>query len=487
MAEINEQLLNSMVESMQVQTKAISMLLKERTESDLHTKTPANFGTYTELHGNGSLFGSFPVERDIITAHIRPLGGLVQVIPRLPSVTEQPIFASITGFTGDVGDEPAYPCSDNPSGYMKGCNISVPFGRYARDTQTLEMDKLMLKFNRGDFTDLMLRGQLLSGNTFDPIKDVGQMLNTAVKSEMVIAGVNLERKIVPQVWQGNPANNNAGGGYKEFPGLDRQIATGIVDWHTNTACPALDSDVKNFAYSAIDGTTRDIVEYLSMLEYYLVNNAEAMGLNPVQWVLVMRPQLWHELSAVWPCRYLSNRCANQAGTSIGVINDNVNVDLRDKMRQGKYIDINGTRYPVITDQGIFEHNSTNNGNLIPGQYASTIYMVPLTITAGFPVTYLEYVNYAAAAANIALLQGTEPFWWSDNGMYSWAMEYVKWCFKASVKTEPRIVLRTPQLAGRIDAVMYEPLQHVRDFDPTSSYFKDGGVSLRADSTGFHVW
>jgi hypothetical protein len=474
-----------MVANIDANTKAIQGLYSK----DMHTKAPANFGTFTELHGNGSLFGSFPIERDVITAHIRPLGGIVQVLPRIPTAVENPIFASITGFTATSGAEAATPCADNPQGYMKGCNLTAMFGRYARDTQTIEMDKVFKRFNRGDFTDLILRGQVLSGGPLAPVTDTTSMLNVVTKSEMVIAGVNLERLLTNQVWQGSPANSNAGGGYIEFPGLDRQIATGQVDAHTNVACPALDSDVKNFGYSNVCGSTRDIVEYVSALEYYLRFNAEHMGLNPVSWVFVMRPQLWEELSACWPCRYLTNRCDTNAGghSPIGVINDNVNINMRDAMRQGMYLDVNGQRYPVITDMGIFEHTNVNNGNLLPGQYASTIYMVPLTITGGFPVTYMEYADYRLAGADKALLNGTEQFWWTDNGQYSWAIEYVKWCFKLSVKTEPRIVLRTPQLAGRIDAVMYQPLQHTREFDPASSYFADGGVSLRGNQRFYSVW
>jgi hypothetical protein len=69
----------------------------------------------------------------------------------------------------------------------------------------------------------------------------------------------------------------------------------------------------------------------------------------------------------------------------------------------------------------------------------------------------------------------------------WAIENNNFCYKLKVKTEPRIILRTPQLAGRIDAVRYSPLQHVREANPSSPYWVDGGVSLRPDVSGYHVW
>jgi hypothetical protein len=193
---------------------------------------------------------------------------------------------------------------------------------------------------------------------------------------------------------------------------------------------------------------------------------------------------------VWPCRYLTNRCsaidvAGQIDTNPS-LNAAEGIKLRDAMRAGKYITINGTNYPVITDVGIFEHNNINNGNLLPGQYASSIYFVPLSIVNGFPVTYMEYVDYSKIGADVALLQGREEFW-SDGGRFMWAIENNNFCYKLKVKTEPRIILRTPQLAGRIDAVRYSPLQHVREANPSSPYWVDGGVSLRPDVSGYHVW
>jgi len=477
--EVNE----TLAEVLKQQTDILAKL----SEKEMHTKAPAAQGTFTELHGMGSLFGSQSVERDVITSHMNPMPGLASVIPLLPTVSEDPRFAALTGYTATNGSEPATPCADAPAGYVKACNLTAQLGRVQRDTQTIDWDKVALRRNRGDFSDLILRGQVLGMTNLSPLNAAGNdILNVVTLSEMVIAAVNMERLLVRHVWQGNPANNNAGGGYKEMPGLDRQIATGQVDADTNTACPGLDSDVKNFAYDDVGGTGRDIVEYLSMLEFYLNHNATQMGLDPVQWAIVMRPELWFELSAVWPCRYLSNRCATSTGSNPIVINDNVNVSARDAMRNGRYIDINGNRYPVILDVGIFEHNNINNGNLNLGQYASTIYMVPLTITGGFPVLYREHLDYRAGARDMGLLRGKENFW-TDNGVFSWAYEETKWCYKLSVKTEQRIILRTPHLAGRIDAVKYEPLQHVRSPFPDSPYFYDGGVSLRADTTSYHVW
>jgi hypothetical protein len=166
------------------------------------------------------------------------------------------------------------------------------------------------------------------------------------------------------------------------------------------------------------------------------------------------------------------------------------VAQRDAMRRSKTIMIDGETYPVITDTAIFEHNNINNANVPAGQFASSIYVIPMTVTGGFPVTYMEYVDFRRAQADVNLLRGMEQFFWTDSGFFSWAYEQVKWCYKLSLKVEPRVVLRAPQLAGRIDAVRYAPLQHERDVDPSSSYFMDGGFSINpstALSDPYAIW
>jgi len=474
--------LRQLTEAIGAQTAALMSLVKDKEQgSGLHTKVPAQFQTATRLHGLGGIFSGPGLERDVITAMIRPRG-ILSVLPRLPSVSEDPRFASLTGYTDVTGDEPDNACDDAPTGYVKSCQLTAQFGMIRRDTQTIEMDQVMRKVNRGDFTDLVLRGRVLGLQNVQPGGlNESQILNILTMSEMVGAAVQVERVLNVATWTG------AAGGNWGFPGLDNQIATGQVDAATNTACPALDSDVKDFNYNDVCGNGLDIVEYVSMMEHFLRWNAESMGLDPVQFAIVMRPPLWYELSACWPCRYMTNRCSDLAGTTVSVINDNVNVNARDDMRRRMVIPINGTEYPVIIDTGIFENNNANNANLAAGQFASSIYFVPLTIVGNFPVTYLEYLDYRQAASDTALLRGKEDYWWTDNGLFSWAIEQIKWCYKLALKIEPRIVLRTPQLAGKIENVRYSPLQHLREPAPDSPYYADGGVSIRAAGNKFAVW
>lgn len=483
---MDEKLLKTISDAFSLNTKVmremseeLGALRKEVGSGGTLYKTAATSHTAQTLHGSGGIWSSAGLERDIITAHVRPQG-FSDMLPLIGAVEEDPRFGSLTGITGAVGSQPTAMCDDAPVSYVKGCNLTARFGRIRFDTDTIDISTAIRKLHRGDFTDLMLRGRVLGLTDVGPNVTEDNMLNILTKSAMVTVGVMFERELTRQLWQGVTTVPF------EFPGLDVQIATGQKDADSGVLCPALDSDVKNYGYTLLDAT---IVDYIAMLETYIFHNARKMGLMPATWAWVMRPELWEELTAIYPCAYYTNKCA----TSMTDANANVSVDgremtaVRDSMRNGMYIEVNGRRYPVVTDDGIFEHNNTNNANCDPGQYASTIYFVPLTITGGFPVTYRQYLNYNMGAGDLTALRGNETFW-TDGGIYGWAMEQVKWCYKLAARTEQRVILRTPQLAGRIDAVKYQPLQHLRDSMPSSPYWSDGGVSIRPGlNDAYAVW
>ena len=460
---------------------------------DLLTKAPASTMTAQKLHGLRGTFSTFGLERDVISTHVQP-HGIASVLPLLPNNDEDPRYGALTGFSDDIGSEPATPCDDAPTGFLKACNLTAQFGRVARSTETIEMDELGLRINRGDFTDLVLRGLDLGmgerAGLMPRNLNPNQILNIVTMSQMVTAGVRMERVLTRHIWQGSPANNNIGGGYKEFPGLDNQIATGQVDADSGTACPSLDSDIKNFAFNNVNGADgNDIVDYLSMLEYFIYTLAADTGMLPAEWVFVMRPQLWYELSRVWPIAYNTDRVAIAlaAATNARVtIDGRENIRERDTMREMGQIAVNGRTYKVIEDTGINELNSSTSGSLSPGEYASDIYMVPLRVVGNFPVLFRQHKDYRQAITEFSVLRGKERFW-TDGGAFSWAFEDSKWCVKLTAKTEQRVVLRTPQLAGRIQNVKYAPLQHLREADPTDAHWVNGGVSLRSTPSKSAVW
>lgn len=473
-------------------------------EKSMHSKTASTTNTAQLLFGDTGLFAVFGLESDIITSYIRPDGISSELARRghiFPTTIEQPVLGLLTGIQDNNAAAVSNPCDDAPSGYLKACNLFFQQGRLQFDTQTVEFDKIFTQLNSSVNTDLRLRGRLLGVSEADFPRGLteDQVVKLVFMSEMIKVGMlhargtNNQMGLTRQYWQGSPANNTAGGGYKEFPGLDSQITTGIVDAESNTTCPAVDSDVKNFNFASVfslnGNNTPNILWYLGQLAYYLEFNARRMGLDPVEWAVCMNPNLWFELTSAWPIAYNTNRGAELLTAG----NTRLNLDARqmtedtNRMRDRMEIAINGKLYPVIVDDGINELTNITSGSVPAGSYASSIYMVPLTINGGFPVTYIEYYDYRVGMQQIQALMGKQT-WWTDGGMFSWALDpIIKWCTKMSSKTERRIVLRTPQLAGRIDNVLYSPLQHLRESFADSPYMANGGVSTRAAQNLNAVW
>lgn len=468
--------LKALLDNQELRTGFLKAMLEKEASKDAD-------GTwdYQRLHGSGGLWSLQALEQDVVTARVTP-AGLGAALTRVDTINESPLYGILTGYTQETGARATSICADAPQGFVKGCTLTAQFGLTRHDSNEVEVTEAMLKIGRGDFTDLRLVGQVL-GMTGFQMSDLtqDQILTLVIMNEMVKTAQYAENELATDLWTGTTAVG-------AFPGLDYQVATGQVDAVSGTTCPAVDSDVKDFGYTMVDGTAKDIVSYVQTMEAYLRFNAKRMHLEPVEWVLVMRPELWYELSAVWPCRYDTNRCANSAGTNVAVINDDSNTRKRDAMRQGMYLDVNGRRLRVIEDDGIYEHTNINDAHLNPGQYASSIYFIPLTITGGMPVTYMEYIDFNAAVASVSQLGGRLSFWASSNGFYSWSVTEKKgWCYQLHLAAKTRVVLRTPHLAGKIQHVAYEPLQHFRSPFPGNPYNADGGVSIRPITTRQHVW
>jgi hypothetical protein len=81
----------------------------------------------------------------------------------------------------------------------------------------------------------------------------------------------------------------------------------------------------------------------------------------------------------------------------------------------------------------------------------------------------------------------DNFFWSDNGKYFWHMKPPKnWCVQWIAKIEPRLILRTPQLAARLQHIVYKPLMHPQEPYSNQPYFLNGGVTSRTTAPSWYA-
>ena len=152
--------------------------------------------------------------------------------------------------------------------------------------------------------------------------------------------------------------------------------------------------------------------------------------------------------------------------------------MRDSMRgdlyqrTGGYLIIDGVKVRVILDDGIAEVN-------LPGSsFRSDVYFIPV-LAAGRQVTRMQYFNFDGpyAAMEAARAMGYQAYYVTTGaGRYLWhSQPPVNLCIKMVGWTKPRLILETPYLAARLTNLVYTPLAHERDWNPSNtSFFVNGG-------------
>jgi hypothetical protein len=446
----------------------------------------ASVGPY--VHGPGGIFGVMGLERDIISTHTQMTGSLGEVLPIQGSNTTNPLFPYITGFLGVAAPVKDGVCDQPISGApFKTCIQTTVFGRAEYKTREMEVNRVGQQINRGEFLDLSLANSplvnqmsgLMAGFLGMGNQQAGLAGNEFVM-RMIEVGVAFQRWLCPTVFTGNPANNSNGGGYKEFPGLDLLIGTNKIDALTGTACPSLYSDIKSFGFRQVDSAVDpDLVRVITTMMRILKSRANQQNLSPVQWAFVMRDELFYAITEIWPCRYITYRCSNIDGANIDPIGSysvETMFRMKNEMRDGSYLLVDNLKIPVIIDNCINEDNHADHGAIPAGCFASDIYIVPLTARGGSMKTlYWEHYDYRTDL--LPSISGLPAYFWSDGGVFLWTIltPHV-WCIDAAAKIEPRLILRTPQLAGRLTDIAYCPLQHTNDPLPTQDYFVNGGIS-----------
>lgn len=456
---------------------------------DVSSTPTASYG-----HGGpGGLFSTPGLSRPLFSAMILPKLGLQGMLPLRPTTETNPIFGIITGVTASAGSEPTGVCDDPPTaGTLKLCNHAFVLGRYSRMSKVYDLDRAGKITNRGEFLDFNVLGNPLEANGPNPNQpsmlgfNAAQIAQSEVNKALFELGVAMSRDFAKQLYTGTPTNNTAQGGYKEFYGLETLVNTGYRDAETGNACPAADSYVTSFGNALLStnavGFIKNVVYMFRNLKYI----AEKAGLSPVSWVITMPFAMFYEITEVWPIAYFTYRAQGLVPTgSTNYVTASDMETMRQEMRgnletyQGQYLLIDGMKVPVKIDDGIPE---TENGD---GSFTADLYFIPMTVLGGQPVTYMEYFNYDTPNGAIEMAKLFAPndsYYITDNGRFLWHKKPpTNFCVQTLVKTETRLILLTPYLAGRLTSIRYAPLMHQRSPFTDSSYFVNGGKTS-GDST-----
>jgi hypothetical protein len=448
-------------------------------------------------HGPGGLFSSMALERPVFAAMALPRRGLQTRLPVRASQTMNPLYGIYTGVTATSGSEANGVCDDPPvAGTSKLCEHSFVFSRRMRQTPVISLLEVGQVQNRGEHFDLQLFG--------NPFKDANEsnlptvpgglnpsaVLNNEQAQKMFELGVAFVRDTAVEFYTGDPSANSAGGGNKYFYGLDILINTGYRDAITGQACPAADSMVQSFGgveFTLAAGAP-GIVKTLTSMYARLQTLAVQFGLAPATWALTMRPDMFYELVRVWPLQY--NTLYNQ-GLLTGannmlyvdgsqMANDRASMMGNFSELTGQYLIINNENVPVVLDDAIPYTNAAGQA------FTSSIYVVPMTVLGGQPVTFMEYFDWNApnAAMSFANAFGSQGFYnSSDSGRFLWHFKPpTNFCIQMLAVLQARLLLLTPQIAGRLTNVKYTPSFVERGWDTAdTSFYANGGI------TGLNGW
>jgi hypothetical protein len=457
--------------------------------------TGAPVGPY--LHGPGGTFSTLGLDVPIISTHTNITSSLAASLPvqtasmRVGSGGElEPLAAYITGFVRSDQQDKDGVCDDpEPAGNMKTCILTTRFGRKEFATRQVEVNRIGQTNRRGEFMDQRLVNTPLVNNlagifqqNFGFNNPTSFMAADEMQIRLLEVAVAYQRWFCPTTYTGNPTNNSAGGGYKEFPGLDLLIGTNKIDAVSGTTCPSLYSTIRDFAYNDVQdvNAANNMIRLMKSLLRYINRKAEQQNMDTLDLALVMRSNLFDALVDVWPCGYATDRCQTQE-TNAGLrvtINDLNNPELRDDMRNGRYLLVDGRRVRVILDDCITEEEATDNASVPNGAYSSDIYIVPLSARGGSVRTmWWEYYDYRQGTMPAVQDARAGVFFWSDAGRFMWSVKSPdNWCLEMISKVEPRLRLATPQFAARITNVVYVPDYglHYDDPLPSQDYWLNGG-------------
>lgn len=426
----------------------------------------------------GGLFTRPGSEPDVYSAYAVPSGS--QILADLyngvsESVIENPEYSIISGVKDGTGSNAVDFCHPGPkAGFAKLCTTRGAFGSFKMDFDQINLMKTGNRINRADIDLRVVNNPAMFPLAPDVLRRA-QNPNSTLGLQLMRMAVHVGRVWPRVIFHGNKTNtgSNAELGFiQEFDGFDNLIKTGYTDIESGNACARADSLIVNWNNTDVAGSVNgaDLVETIAGIFYYLTGLADDSGLAPVFWKLAMHRDLFFKLTAIWPCSYITNGCSVSSGSGeVLQVSAEAQIRMRDEMRTGKFLWVNGERVPVDPITAI-EQTTLGQG------FSSPIYFIPLT-ALGARVTYLEGFNLNNAdIAEYQDFYANLPVRTMNNGLYMMGHRVTDACVEGWLAARPRLVMRTPWLAARIENINYALPGKFYSSDPypTGAYHRNGG-------------
>lgn len=424
-----------------------------------------------DLYDEGGLFGRCDGEGTLINAVVGA-NGIEQKLVWRGTDVQHNIIEMLT-LLDSTGFAQSYPCGDCGVPQYKVCHQTSCFARICQATDTFQADAMGLKKTSNNPM------RVLFGNVTAPdgtvLFKMGQQMDDLFLMQLGMAGYNLRSRVAYEIWNGT---GGTAGGYTSMTSLPTLINTGYGDvTQYGVSCDALDSLIISFGSNQVGATgAPSIYQYLARLIRGLAYRARTGGFDwgTANVIIAVSHTLADCLFDAMACLY--GQVCDQTGAP--TINNSMEVArLRDQMRDGMYITIDGRRYPVVIDPFIpYHQHSVGNTTL----NCSDLYVLTTRIN-GREVLWGEFQDFRKTLApEIAWFQknfGGNTWSVLDNGRYlMWPTASGGICFDARLLVKPRIVAQMPWLSGRLTDVCCAQLAAYPD--PTTGdglYTVDGGV------------
>lgn len=452
-----------------------------QTTGNLHGLNPA---------GTIGLFGTPGVDPRMYSTILQANGSFLRALQFRGTRYLQHRREIVTGVTAVQGTNPSNFCGDGARpGELKICRQDFEFGKFFAETNTVEGPLVGTYYTPADMDRSLVPANDPVSRFIPDIVNRAQNVNSQTWKQMktLATGINLQSSKV--LWQGVSTAPATGAGSEAMfvsqpDGFDRLVKTGYVDKPSGVACAGVDSRVINFAAnltgtSATFGSIADVI--VDNVDGLMIDLGETMGysLENSVWAFVMHPRMWSSLVRTWPCAYNTMGCTtlvNNDGDRLNISADEQR-RMQDDMYTGRYLMVNGNRYPVLFDWGI---PITNVG---PDLWNGSIYFMPMVLDDTIPM-YIEYFEMDNEQQNEwynFATGGNDQTATINGGLYR-VERRQKGCLEYTFAAMWRPMLDAPFASMRIDNITFQDRSRLRSPYIGASYHSNGGQTSRGTYT-----